>query len=179
MYELTDPLGEEELMSLLVSCAPQPALAEHPEFALMLACTLDRFHCTLAEVREDYWIGRAWRALTHDRSLATRVARVGVCNIMVTGPGYSSAPMSARDRDRWQMRVMSRLVVDTGRSADALGLELRFAETPVEIARGSMLSLISQTVAGDPRWQDLTPFAADLSPVQVPVACSAEAFAAA
>jgi hypothetical protein len=173
------PLGEEELMSLLTSCAPHPALAEHPEFALMLARTLERYHCTLAEVREDYWISRAWRALTADRSLSTRVARTGLCNILVTGPNYGSAPMSARDRDRWQMRVLSRLVVDTGRTAEALGLEVRFAETPVEIAGGSILSLISQTVAGDPRWQDLTPYAADLSPVQVPVACSAEAFVAA
>lgn len=166
-------------MSLLTSCAPQPALAEHPEFALMLACTLERFHCTLAEVREDYWIGRAWRALTSDHMLSSRVARVGVGNILLTGSAFGSAPMSARDRDRWQMRVLSRLVVDTGRTAEALGLEVRFAEAPVQIARGSMLSLISQTVAGDSRWQDLSRFAADLSPVDVPVACSAESVAAA
>jgi hypothetical protein len=166
-------------MSLLTSCAPQPALAEHPEFALMLAATLDRFHCTLAEVREDYWVGRAWRALTSDHNLATRVARNGVCGILVTGPDFGPAPMSARDRDRWQMRVLSRLVVDTGRSADSLGLEVRFSEAPVEVTNGSILSLISQAVAGDPRWQDLRPYAADLSPVQIPVACSAESFVAA
>lgn len=166
-------------MSLLMSCAPQPALAEHPEFALMLARTLERFHCTLAEVREDYWTGRAWRALTHDRSLAGRVARVGVSGILVTGAEYGPVPQGPRDRDRWLMRVMSRLVVDTGRTAEALGLEVRFAENPVLVAPGSMLSLIAQTVAGDPRWKDLTPYAADLSPVLVPVACSAEAVVAA
>ena len=166
-------------MSLLMSCAPHPALAEHPEFPLMLARTLERYHCTLAEVREDYWTGRAWRALTSDRTLAQRVARNGVGGILITGAEFGPLVQGARERDRWLMRVLSRLVIDTGRSADALGMEVRFAEERVEITRGSMLSLIAQTVAGDPRWQDLTPYAADLSPVQVPVAISAEAVVAA
>lgn len=167
-------------MAHLTSSAPQPALAEHPEFALMLARTLDRFHCTLAEVREDYWMGRSWRALTADRHLRSRVARVGLNTILVTGADHGLFhQMSARDRDCWRMRVHSRLVVDTGRSAEALGLEVRYAEAPVAVARGCILSLIAQTVAGDPRWLDLAAYRADLSPVEVPVAYSAEAFVAA
>jgi hypothetical protein len=46
-------------MPLLTSRAPRPALAEHSAFALMLAVALERFGCTLGEVREDYRLGRA------------------------------------------------------------------------------------------------------------------------
>jgi hypothetical protein len=166
-------------MALLTSRAPRPALAEHPEFPLMLARTLDRFHCTLAEVREDYWLGRAWRALAGDPALATRVARLGLGTVLVTGQRHGPASPGSRERTHWEHHVLERLAADTGRTAEVLGLGVRFAEEPVEIAEGLMYSLIAQTVAGDGRWKDLTPFAADLAPVSVPVACIAEAIVAA
>jgi len=166
-------------MSLLTSCAPHPALADHPEFPFMLACTLERFRCTVAEVREDYWLGRAWRALSGDHALSSRVARVGFGNVLLTGPEFGPALPGARERERWRKRVMERLMVDTGRSAEALGLEIRFAEEPIEITEGSMHSLIAQTVLGDNRWHDLSPLQADLLPVHLPVACSAETIVAA
>jgi hypothetical protein len=154
----------------LVSRAPHPALSEHPEFALMLAATLDRYHCTLAEVREDYWLGRAWRALAGDPLLHGRVARLGVGSALVTGPHFGPVAGRADESDRWQRHVHQRLVVDTAHSADQLGIAVRLAEDPVEIAQGCLLSLIAQTIMGDLRWLDLEPYADDLAPVVVPVA---------
>ena len=165
-------------MSVLVSRAPRPALSEHPEFAMMLAFTLERYRCTLAEIKEDYWLGRAWRALANDPELDGRVARVGVGHVLVTGP-HGSSISNGRERMRLRQSVLNRLEVDTGHTGYELGLSVRFADAPVEVAQGSILSLLSQTVAGDARWHDLTPYAADLSPVMLPVASTEEAFVAA
>lgn len=145
----------------------------------MLACTLERFRCTLAEIREDYWLGRAWRALSTDPALKSRVARVGNGNILLTGPHFGPALPGNRERERWRARVLERLVVDTGRTAEGLDLEIRFAEDPIEITLGSMHSLIAQVVISDRRWHSLQPYAADLAPVMLPVACSAETIVAA
>lgn len=159
-------------MQPLTSNAPHPALADHPEFAMMLATVLDRYHCTLSEVRQDYWLGRAWRALTSDPALAGRVARIGIGNVLITGPRYGA--IDGRERRRWRLAVDTRIAVDTGRTADSLDLSVRFAEEPIEIAQGCMLSLLAQTVLDDERWMDLTPYADDLAPVVVPVAYSLE-----
>lgn len=166
-------------MPVTMSRAPRPALAQHPEFALMVAFTLERYHCTLAEIREDYWLGRAWRALAGDPVLRKRVARFGVGNILVTGPDFGAAAPSGRERSRLRQLIEERLAVDTGRSADALGLSIQFAEQPVATAQGCTLSLIAQTVAGDERWDDLSRYADDLLPVVVPVAFSTESIVAA
>ena len=166
-------------MSPLTPRAPNPALAEHPEFALMLLATLERFHCTLAEVREDYWLGRAWRALTGDPALSGRVARVGVGGALIAGPGFGPAPQSHTERALLELRVADRLVVDTGHIAESLGIAVQFAEGPVKVAEGCVLSLLAQTVAYDARWHDLPLYAGDLSPVIVPVAYSVAASAAA
>lgn len=166
-------------MPMTMSRAPRPALAQHPEFALMVAFTLERYHCTLAEIREDYWLGRAWRALATDPRLRHRVARMGVGNILITGPDFGAAPTNGRERSRWREMVEARLATDTGRSADELGLSIGFAEQPVPTALGCMLSLIAQTVSGDERWHDLPSYADDLLPVVVPVAFSSESIVAA
>ena len=54
-----------------------------------------------------------------------------------------------------------------------------FAEVPMEVAQGCVRSLLAQTVAGDPRWLDLAPYAEDLAPVLVSVAHLAETIVAA
>lgn len=166
-------------MSLLTPHGPRPSLAEHPAFSLMLAAALERFHCTLGEVRDDYWLGRAWRALAGDPALRGRVARVGVGSVLLTGPGFGAAPASLRERARWRRHVQERLAADTGHTPDSLGMAVRFAEGPVEVAEGCVRSLLAQTVAGDPRWDDLASYAADLEAVVVPVAYSAERVVAA
>jgi hypothetical protein len=145
----------------------------------MVMCTLERYHCTIAEVREDYWLGRAWRALAYDPDLVTRVARVGVGNILITGPHFGAASPSGRERSHWRKRVIERLAIDTGRSADTLGLAVQFAEEPVGTAQGCILSLIAQTVLSSNRWDDLARYADDLQPVVVPVAFSTESIVAA
>jgi hypothetical protein len=166
-------------MPPLPSRAPRPALSEHPEFALMLAVTLGRFHCTLAEIREDYWLGRAWRALAGDPSLHGRVARTGLGNVLITGPRFGPAPSASKECARWRRHVLHRLEVDTAHSADGLGMAVRFAEERVDIAEGCMLSLLAQTVAGDARWADLDRYVDDLAPVLVPVAFAVERVVAA
>ncbi|HEY2805846.1 MAG TPA: hypothetical protein VGI92_08310 [Gemmatimonadales bacterium] len=165
-------------MALLSSPSKSRPLVEHPEFPLMLARTLDRFHCTLAEVREDYWLGRAWRALGSDAALEGRIARLGVSHILITGPDFSPAP-SGRERARWHHRVRERLAAHTAHTTEALGMEIRFAEAPVEVAQGCMLSLLAQVIGGDERFLPLTEYADDLAPVVLPVAYSSEAVVAA
>lgn len=162
-------------MSLLASRAPRPALAEHPAFALMLLATLERFHCTMEEVREDYWLGRVWRALGTDPALRGRVARRGVTTILLTGPGYGPPPESPREMDRWRKRVGLRIEVDTGLPSQARELWIRWAEGPVEVRPNAVRSLIAQVALDDPRWGDLSPWAADLAPVVVPVALPVDA----
>ena len=166
-------------MTALASRAPRPALSEHPEFALMLAVTLRRYHCTLAEIREDYWLGRAWRALSGDPVLHGRVARTGLGNVLITGPRFGPAPSATKECARWRRHVLSRLATDTVRTAYSLGMAVRFAEERVDIAQGCMLSLLAQTVAGDDRWDDLDRYADDLAPVLVPVAFAVERVVAA
>ena len=166
-------------MKRLVSLAPRPALAEHPAFLLMLQATLDRFHCTVGEVREDYWLGRAWRALTADPVLRDHVVRVATGSILVTGLRHGPAPLARRERALWRMRIQQRLLVDTGRTADQLGIAVVYAESAVGVTEGRMHSLLAQVVASDPRWDGLGPFAEDLAPVMVPVAAGAAAVAAA
>ena len=166
-------------MSRLASRAPRPPLAEHPALMLMLLATMERFHCTLGEVREDYWLGRAWRALAGDPALVGRVARVGLGNVLLTGPGHGPMPGSARERARWRRHVLERLAVDTAHTPDSLDLSIGFADQAVEVAEGCTLSLLAQTVVDDPRWDDLTSYASDLAPVVVPVAYTAEAIVAA
>ena len=162
----------------LLTCAPGRTLVDHPEFPLMLARTLDRFHCTLPEVREDYWLGRAWRALAVDDALRGRVARLGISQVLITGPGFT-ASATGRERQRWLERVRERVRVDTSHTLEALGLEVRFAEAPVEVAQGCILSLLAQTVAGDDRWDDIRAYAGDLTAVIMPVVYSMETVVAA
>ena len=177
---MQDPLNEEDPTPGLISLAPSPALADHPEFPLMLVCTLQRYRCTLAEVREDYWLGRAWRSLAGDPALKGRVARYGLCNILITGTDYGPAVPSGRERERWRDLVVERLAADTDHTLESLGLAVIFAERSVTIGEGCMLSLIAQTLAVEPkRWVDLHAFAHDLSPVVVPVAHAAVSFVAA
>jgi hypothetical protein len=166
-------------MPLLTSRAPRPALAEHPAFALMLQATLERYHCTLGEVREDYWLGRAWRALAGDPMLRGRVARFGVGSALVTGPDFSALPTRKRERDHWRLHVQERLLADTGRAPNALGMVVRFAERDAVIAEACVRSLLAQTVVSDPRFDDLDAYAADLAVVVAPVACAAEGVVAA
>lgn len=163
----------------LVSRAPRPALSDHPEFAVMLALTLQRYHCTLAEIREDYWLGRAWRALAGDPELQGRVARVGVCNVLLMGDAFSEAPTVLRDRAALRRHALARLSADTAHTADRLGIRIEFADQPVVVAEGCVRSLLAQTVAGDSRWMDLSLYRDDLTPVVVPVAMSAGAIVAA
>jgi hypothetical protein len=143
----------------------------------MLQATLDRFHCTLGEVREDYWLGRAWRALAGDPMLAGRVARFGAGSALITGPGFTALPAWARAH--WRLQVQERLVADTGRAPNGLGMVVRFAERDVVIAEACVRSLLAQAVVGDPRWDDLEPYADDLAVVVAPVACAAEGIVAA
>jgi hypothetical protein len=166
-------------MSVLASRAPRPSLDEHPEFAVMLAVTLERFRCTLGEVREDYWLGRVWRALAGDPVLVGRVARTGVARVLLAGPGYGAPPASQQERARWRLHVHDRIETDTGRSAQALGVAIRWAEGPIAVMPAPVLSLLAQVVLGDPRWDDLGPYAGDLGVIQVPVLYTAEAVVAA
>jgi hypothetical protein len=164
---------------ILDSRAPHPALSDHPEFAMMLAVTLERFHCTLAELRQDYWMSRAWRALTGDPELEGRVARIGMGNVLVTGTHFRRLTASARLRDELRLHVQERLMADTAHTPEQLDLSIQFTDTPVEVAEGCVRSLLAQTVAADARWADLTAYRGDLSPVIVPVALTAEAVVAA
>lgn len=166
-------------MSRLVSLAPRPALSDHPAFALMLLAALDRFRCTLGEVREDYWLNRAWRALAGDPQLAGRVARVGMGSVLITGAGYGPAPGSRAERAEARLHVLERLQVDTGHAPDQLGMAVVFAEEAVEVAQGRMHSLLAQAVQGDARFEGLGSYVDDLLPVAVPVAASARATAVA
>jgi len=162
-------VGDRRLMPLLTSRAPRPVLSDHPEFALMLLATLQHFRCTLGEVREDYWMGRVWRALTGDPALQGRVARQGVSTILLTGAGYDVPPASAKERDRWRLHVQQRVAADTGRSLRALGILLQWATGPVVVQRARVVSLIAQAVDRGPRWGDLAAWVGDLAPVVVPV----------
>jgi hypothetical protein len=157
-------------MPLLASRAPCPSLAEHPEFPLMLLATLERFHCTLAEVREDYWQGRVWRALAGDPALEGRVARVGVGNVLLTAPGRGPMSADRRERVRWRLHVHERLVADTGRASDVLGVAIECAEERIEVGEACVRSLLAQAIGHDPRWMDLSSYADDLAPVIFPVA---------
>lgn len=160
-------------MSALVSLAPRPALADHPEFAVMLAVALERFHCTLGEVREDYWNGRLWRALALDPHLRGRVARGGVASVLLTGPDWSAPPVDPQERDRWRVYAEERIIADLGRSALELEVGIKWAQGPVTVTPATVRSILAQTVDGDPRWADLAPYGADLMPVAIPVACAA------
>lgn len=163
----------------LPSRAPHPALSDHPEFAIMLAVTLDRYHCTLAELRQDYWLGRAWRALVGDPVLAGRVARLGLGHILLTGPGHTPLRMGPRDREGLRSYALERLMADTAHTAEQLDLAIEFADRRVEVADGCVLSILAQTIVGDPRWQDLRAYGGDLAPIVVPVAMASGATVAA
>lgn len=162
-------------MPLLASRAPRPALSEHPGFALMLTVALERFHCTLAEIREDYWLGRIWRALAGDPVLAGRVARRGVTTVLLTGPECGPPPRQARERERWERHVAARIAADTGRPLEAWELLVRWSQAPIEVQPASVRSLLAQALEGDQRWGDLARYAADLAPVTFPVAVTADA----
>ncbi len=166
-------------MSSIVSRAPRPALSEHPEFAMMVAVALERFHCTLGEIREDYWLGRLWRALAGDPALAGRVARSGVAVVLLTGPRFGPGPDSALARELWRRYALERIRADTGHTADALGVALQWASQPVRARSAPVLSLLAQALLDDARWGDLTAYAGDLSAVDVPVADLAEGVVAA
>jgi hypothetical protein len=166
-------------MSHVTSRAPRPALAEHPAFMVMLLVAIERFHCTLGEVKEDYWLNRAWRALTGDPALEGRVARVATGSVVICGEGFGAAPEDQRERAAWRMRVQQRLLADTGRTADELGMAIVYAATPVAVAEGLMRSLLAQVVETDPRFDGMGRYAGDLEPVVVPVAQAAEVVAAA
>jgi hypothetical protein len=178
-YQKKDPLNEEDPTPGLVSLAPSPTLVDHPEFPFMVVCTLERFRCTLAEIREDYWMGRAWRALSGDPALKGRVARIGVAHVLVTGADYGPILPSARERERWSQRVADRVLADTNHTIESLGLSIVFAEQRVTVGEGCLLSLIAQTVGRDPCWQDLSSYTHDLGPVLVNVAHSLESIVAA
>jgi len=165
-------------MPLLSSRAPRPALADHPEFPLMLAATLGRFHCTLGEIREDYWQGRIWRALSEDPELESRVARHGVNTVLLFGRNGGSPPASVRERERFERYVRCRITADTKRLPEGWGLSMRWAEGPASIQTMSARSLLAQTIVDDPRWMDLHEYQADLSPILLP-ACSMEGVIAA
>jgi hypothetical protein len=166
-------------MTHIASQAPRPSLAEHPGFMVMLLVAIERFHCTLGEVKEDYWLNRAWRALTGDPVLRGRVARVATGSVVICGEGFGPAPGDARERATWRMRVQQRLLADTGRTADELGMAIVYATAPVAVAEGLMRSLLAQVVETDPRFDGMGRYAGDLEPVVVPVAQAVEAVAAA
>jgi hypothetical protein len=149
---------------------PRPALADHPEFAMMLAVALERFHCTLGEVREDYWNGRLWRALTQDPVLKGRVARGGVATVLLIGPDGGPPPGSEAERERWRLYTEERIIADLGRSALELEVGIKWAEGRLTVTTATVKSIIAQAVEGDPRWHDLGRYAGDLSAVVIPVA---------
>jgi hypothetical protein len=166
-------------MTHVTSRAPRPSLAEHPGFMVMLLVAIERFHCTLGEVREDYWLNRAWRALAGDPALRGRVARVATGSVVICGEHFGAAPEPRAERAAWRMRVQQRLLVDTGHAAEELGMAIVFATAPVTVADGLMRSLLAQVVEADPRFEGMGRYAGDLEPVIVPVAQAAEAVAAA
>lgn len=166
-------------MTHVASQAPRPALAEHPGFLVMLLVAIERFHCTLGEVKEDYWLNRAWRALTGDPALRGRVARVATGSVVICGEGFGASPEDRRERATWRMRVQQRLLADTGRTAEELGMAIVYATAPITVAEGLMRSLLAQVVETDPRFEGMGRYAGDLMPVAVPVAQAAEAIAAA
>ena len=166
-------------MTTPTSRAPRPTLAEHPAFMVMLLVAIERFHCTLGEVKEDYWLNRAWRALTADPALAARVVRVATGSVLICGEAFGAAPEEPRERARWRMQVQQRLMADTGRTADELGMAIVYAAAPVTIAEGLMRSLLAQVVETDPRFEGMGRYAGDLEPVVVPVAQAAVVVAAA
>lgn len=155
---------------MLPSLAPRPALPDHPEFPFMVQAALERWSCTIAELREDYWMGRAWRALVADPGLKGRVARVGLADVLVMGPRHGAAPADGTERTAWRMQIEERIMADTGHAAADLGITVRFAGEPVDLAYGRFLSLLARAVRGDRRWKDLEPYEDDLSAVLVPLA---------
>jgi len=163
-------------MPLLTSRAPRLTLADHPEFPLMLAVALDRFHCTLGEIREDYWQLRIWRALSSDPELQGFVARQGLHTVLLTGRN-GGPPPSAAERERRELHARCRIAADTRRLPEGWGLTLRWADGPLTIQTIAAQSLLAQVVSGDPRWMRLDDYRADLSPVMLPV-CTAESVAA-
>lgn len=163
-----------------VTCnAPRPCLNEHPGFMVMLLVAIERFHCTLGEVKEDYWLNRAWRALTGDPLLAGRVARVATGSVLICGEGFGAAPEAREEQAMWRMRVQQRLLADTGRTAEELGMAIVFATAPVTVTEGLMRSLLAQVVETDPRFDGMGRYEGDLAPVAVWVAQAADAVAAA
>lgn len=153
-----------------VLASDAPTLPDHPEFVLMVQAALRRFHCTIGELREDYWLGRAWRALLADPALQGRIARIGIADVLLLGPRHGPATAEPAERAAWARRVESRVRADTAHEARALGIGVRFADGPVDVAHGCLISLLAQAVRGDPRWVEIDRYAADLSPVLLPVA---------
>lgn len=146
----------------------------------MVTAALERYHCTIGELREDYWLNRAWRALVSDASLKERVARAGVADVLVLSPGGGAAPTHPAERAKLACRIVERIVTDTAHDPARLGVTLQFAEGAVQLGEGCVASLLAQTVRADPtRWADLGPYAADLEPVIIPVAFAAAQTAAA
>ncbi len=155
---------------MLSSLAPHPALPDHPEFPMMIQVALERFGCTIAELREDYWLGRAWRSLMGDPTLQGRVARVGMADVLVMGPRQGPAPLDGTERMAWRMQVEERIMTDTLHAAGDLGMSVRFASDPVDLAYGRFVSLLARAVRGDRRWHDLDRYEDDLTAVLIPLA---------
>jgi hypothetical protein len=145
---------------------------------LMLQAALEHYRCTLGELREDYWMHRLWRALACDPVLEGRVARHGVATVLLTGPDHGPPDSRPRDRDRIEQRVRDRVAAETSRSLESFGVGIRWADEPIDVARAPSVSLLAQLLLGDSRWEDLSPYAADLTPVMVPVASPAAVAAA-
>lgn len=146
----------------------------------MVTAALQRYHCTIGELREDYWLNRAWRALVGDAALQARVARAGIADVLVLSPGGGAAPTHPAERARLARRIVERIVADTAHDPARLGVTLLFAESTVQLAEGCVTSLLAQTIHADPtRWTDLGRYAADLEPVILPVAFAATETAAA
>ncbi len=166
-------------MNVLTPRSPCPALSQHPAFLLMLLRAVERFHCTLGEVREDYWLGRVWRALADDGALVGRIAREGVATVVLTGPDHGPPPGGEAERARWRRHVEARIEADTGRPALAHGVAIRWAEGAVRVVEGTTVSLLAQVVMADARFDGLEPYAADLGTVRVPVVVAQDAVDAA
>jgi hypothetical protein len=99
--------------------------------------------------------------------------------VVICGEGFGAAPEDRRERATWRMRVQQRLLADTGRTAEELGMAIVYATAPITVAEGLMRSLLAQVVETDPRFEGMGRYAGDLMPVAVPVAQAAEAIAAA
>lgn len=166
------------LMAELVPRAGRPTIAEHPAFMVMLQAALAHYRCTLGELREDYWLHRLWRALASDPLLEGRVARHGIATVLLSGPGHGVPRQTERERERVERRVRERVAAETGRTPESFGVEIRWADEPVQVVRAASVSLLAQLLLGDPRWDDLSDYAADLAPVTVPVASPAAVAAA-